>query len=73
MDQCETPIVAEATQPPTVRYADQAYRITQPVIVHSRADIASLLRAHRIASNEGNVLASKYTHEQFGQSTLTAA
>lgn len=38
--------------PPRVRYADQAYRITQPVIVHSRADIASLLRAHRIASNE---------------------
>jgi len=35
-----------------VRYADQAYRITRPVIVHSRADIASLLRAHRIASNE---------------------
>lgn len=35
-----------------VRYADQAYRITHPVIVHSRADIASLLRAHRIASNE---------------------
>jgi len=35
-----------------VRYADQAYRITAPVIVHSRADIASLLRAHRIASNE---------------------
>ena len=40
------------TAPPRVRYADQAYRITQPVIVHSRADIASLLRAHRIASNE---------------------
>lgn len=39
-------------EPRPVRYADQAYRITQPVIVHSRADIASLLRAHRIASNE---------------------
>lgn len=32
-----------------VRYADQGYAITQPVIVHSRADIASLLRAHRIS------------------------
>lgn len=37
-------------KPPRVRYADQGYRINQPVIVHSRADIASLLRAHRIAS-----------------------
>lgn len=36
--------------PPRIRHASDAYRITQPVIVHSRADIASLLRAHRIAS-----------------------
>lgn len=35
--------------PPKVRYADQAFAITQPVIVHTRADIASLLRAHRIS------------------------
>lgn len=47
-DSCPT----AADYPPTVRYADQAYRITQPVIVTSRSDIASLLRAHRIASNE---------------------
>lgn len=46
-------LAEEPAEPaPRVRYADQAYRITQPVIVHSRADIASLLRAHRIASNE---------------------
>jgi hypothetical protein len=36
--------------PPAIRYADQAHAITQPYIVHSRADIASMLRAHRIAS-----------------------
>lgn len=33
----------------TIRYADQGQRLTTPVIVHSRADIASILRAHRIA------------------------
>jgi hypothetical protein len=49
MDQCEH---IEPATAPTVRYADQAYRITRPILVHSRADIASLLRAHRIASNE---------------------
>lgn len=36
--------------PPKVRFADQAFAITEPYIVHSRADIASMLRAHRIAS-----------------------
>jgi hypothetical protein len=50
MNHCEHIGPAAETRP--VRYADQAYRITGPVIVHSRADIASLLRAHRIASNE---------------------
>ncbi|GAA0768758.1 helix-turn-helix transcriptional regulator [Brevundimonas olei] len=34
---------------PQTRRPLQAYEITQPIIVHSRADIASLLRAHRIA------------------------
>lgn len=57
MDECAITTEAEAGRDivPTaarVRYADQAYKITAPVIVHSRADIASLLRAHRIASNE---------------------
>lgn len=53
MDQCATlEPTGCGTPAPRVRYADQAYRINQPVIVHSRADIASLLRAHRIASNE---------------------
>lgn len=32
--------------------ASDAYAIKQPIIVHSRADIASLLRAHRMASGE---------------------
>ncbi len=41
---------AATVTPPRVRYADQALAITRPYIVHSRADIASLLRAHRIAS-----------------------
>lgn len=36
-------------KPPRLRYAEQAYEITGPIIVHSRADIASLLRAHRMA------------------------
>jgi hypothetical protein len=50
MNHCEQ--IEPAAEARPVRYADQAYRITGPVIVHSRADIASLLRAHRIASNE---------------------
>ena len=41
---------ATEVTPPRVRYADQALAITRPYVVHSRADIASLLRAHRIAS-----------------------
>ena len=36
--------------PPKVRFADQAFAIDKPYVVHSRADIASMLRAHRIAS-----------------------
>lgn len=44
-------ITTAAQVAPKVRYADQAYRIVDPVIVHSRADIASLLRAHRISLN----------------------
>lgn len=36
-------------EPPKVRFADQAFAITQPYIVHCRADIASMLRAHRIS------------------------
>lgn len=35
------------TIPATVRFAGE--RVTVPTIVHSRADIASLLRAHRTA------------------------
>lgn len=54
MDQCATieATGCEAAESRPVRYASDAYKITSPVIVHSRADIASLLRAHRIASNE---------------------
>lgn len=37
---------------PRVRHSADAYAINHPVIVHSRADIASLMRAHRIASGE---------------------
>lgn len=49
-DSC--PTAADIAPAPKVRYADQGYRVTHPIIVHSRADIASILRAHRIASNE---------------------
>lgn len=36
-------------QPPKIRFADQALAITRPYVVHSRADIASMMRAHRIS------------------------
>lgn len=32
-----------------IRYASQGHEVTQPIRVHSRADMASILRAHRIA------------------------
>ena len=35
--------------PPKVRFADQGHAIDKPYIVHSRADIASMMRAHRIS------------------------
>jgi hypothetical protein len=38
--------------PVTVRASANHQRLTFPVIVHSRADIASLLRSHRLASRE---------------------
>lgn len=37
--------------PPRIRNAADAYAINSPIIVHSRADIASLLRAHRMSMN----------------------
>lgn len=47
-----------------------AYRITQPIIVHSRADMASLLRAHRMslgltceAANERAGFADRYINK----------
>lgn len=35
-----------------IRYRDEGFEVTQPIIVHSRADIASILRAHRIAKGQ---------------------
>lgn len=35
------------TEPPTT--TPDALRVTSPIIVHSRADMASILRAHRMA------------------------
>lgn len=35
-----------------IRYRDQGYEVTHPITVTSRADIASILRAHRIAKGQ---------------------
>lgn len=47
----------QTDRPRAIRCAADAFEIKQPIIVHSRADIASLLRAHRISQG--------FTCEQF--------
>lgn len=48
-DETQAIDAAAEIAPPQVRRPQQPYAITQPIRVTSRADIASMLRAHRIA------------------------
>lgn len=45
----ETGGEAPVTITPALTWRDDAFAITGPIVVHSRADIASILRSHRIA------------------------
>lgn len=55
MDQCDMQCAELGEPAPTrrvIRYRDQGYEVTHPITVTSRADIASILRAHRIAKGQ---------------------